>query len=68
MAYDKEWTRMTQLHELPFLLRYEEEPEGDSLIDGLDDDYYYEPANGGMSVRAIFVPWDACATLKSLEA
>jgi hypothetical protein len=56
---------MSELQEIPFLLRYEEEPEGDSLIDGLDDDYYFEPANAGMSVRTAFIPWDACLTLKS---
>jgi hypothetical protein len=59
---------MNELSELPFLLRYEEEPEGDSLIDGLDHDYYYEPAKCGMSVRSAFMPWDAWATLKSFEA
>jgi hypothetical protein len=56
---------MNEMNEIPFLLRYEEEPEGDSLIDGLDDDYYYDPANKGMSVRTVFVPWDACLTLRS---
>lgn len=55
---------MNEMQEVPFLLRYEEEPEGDSLIDGLDDEYYYEPTNGGMALRTIFVPWDACVTLK----
>ena len=56
---------MNDLSESPFLLRYEEEPEGESLLDGLDHDYYYEPVKGGMSVRAVFIPWDACATLIS---
>jgi hypothetical protein len=59
---------MTDLQQrIPFLLRYEEEPEGDSVIDGLDDDYYYEPDNGGMAVRRRFTPWESCATLKSAE-
>jgi hypothetical protein len=55
---------MNELQEIPFLLRYEEEPEGESLIDGLDEDYYYEPAIQGMAVRTVFIPWDTCLTLK----
>lgn len=59
---------MNDLQQLPFLLRYEELPQGDAVIDGFDDDYYYEPDNGGMAIRRRFVPWEAWATLKSIEA
>ena len=58
---------MNEKNAVPFLLRYEEEPTGDSLIDGLDDDYFFEPAAGGMAVRTTFIPWDTCWTLKSPE-
>jgi hypothetical protein len=44
--------------QLPFILRYEEEPEGDSVISDADYDLVFEPNTGGMEVRAPFVPWD----------
>ncbi|HYC89702.1 MAG TPA: hypothetical protein VEO54_10865 [Thermoanaerobaculia bacterium] len=58
---------MKNAQELPFLLRYEEEADGDAVMDGLDDDYYYEPDNGGMAIRRRFIPWESWATLKILE-
>ena len=59
---------MSDPQRLPFLLRYEEEAAGDAVIDGFDDDYYYEPDNCGMAIRRRFVPWEAWATLKAIEA
>ena len=56
-----------QEQQLPFLLRYEEEADGDAVIDGLDDDYYYDRGIAGMAVRRRFVPWESWATLRTLE-
>jgi hypothetical protein len=49
---------MTTAESLPFLLRYEESPSDDSLIDGLDHDYFFDDTVNGMEVRTPFVPWD----------
>jgi hypothetical protein len=59
---------MSDPQRLPFLLRYEEEAAGDAVIDGFDDDYYYEPDNRGMAIRRRFIPWEAWATLTGIEA
>lgn len=48
---------------LPFLLHYEEEPTGDSLLDGLDEEYLDDRRIQGKDVRVPFVPWDISLTL-----
>lgn len=68
MANDTEWTGMKAVETTPFILRYEEEPSGESLIDGLDSEYIYDSKMGGMTVRASFVPWDSWLSLKLPEA
>jgi hypothetical protein len=56
---------MNTNHELPFILRYEEEPEGDSLVDESDHQLFYDPYLGGMVVRTAPVPWDLHHSLKA---
>jgi hypothetical protein len=64
MAYHEERSMNTN-NQLPFILRYEEEPLGDSLIDESDHQLFYDPYLGGMVVWTPPVPWDLLHTLKA---
>lgn len=52
--------------ELPYILRFEEAPDEDAMIDGLETEYYRDPRLCGMQLRNPFLPWDAHLGLKEI--
>lgn len=57
---------MQGLPELPYILRFEEAPDEDAMIDGLETEYYRDPRLCGMQLRNPFLPWDAHLGLKEI--
>jgi hypothetical protein len=49
---------MSESHELPFLLAFEEVPNAESSVDGYDDEFFLDQTVGGMVSRSPFVAWD----------
>lgn len=52
--------------DLPFLLRYGERPDDETMIDGLEMEYYRDQRLNGMQLRMPFVAWDSHALLKEV--
>ncbi len=52
--------------ELPFILKYEEQPGEGSMIDGLVMEYFRDPLLNGMQLRNKFIAWDSPCSLKEI--
>lgn len=56
---------MNANYKVPFILRFEEEPQGGSLINESDHQMVHDPYLQGMVLWSTMVPWDIHNTAKS---